>query len=185
MKKCKSCQSEIDGKAKKCPHCQTDQRSWFRRHPILTGIGGLIAFIVIIGTFGSSTSKKSTTTTQPTTGENTTSEQEEVAIEIPTSVNLRNFLAEFDGNQLAAEEKWSGKLIEFTGTVSNISGSANRPYISFRSESEEFLGASVTCRTLKDNSQATSLKNGQSVVVNGVVKNQSLGIVDLTNCVFK
>jgi len=36
MKKCKSCQSEIDDKAKKCPHCQTDQRNWFIRHKITT-----------------------------------------------------------------------------------------------------------------------------------------------------
>ena len=48
MKKCKSCKSEIDAKAAKCPHCQTDQRGWMRRHPILTGI--LILFI--IGTIG-------------------------------------------------------------------------------------------------------------------------------------
>ncbi len=36
MKKCKSCQKEIDIKAKKCPYCQTDQRIWFARHPIVT-----------------------------------------------------------------------------------------------------------------------------------------------------
>jgi hypothetical protein len=44
MKKCKSCKSEIDAKATKCPHCQADQRGWMRRHPILTGI--LILFII-------------------------------------------------------------------------------------------------------------------------------------------
>lgn len=38
MKKCRSCQKKIDDKAKKCPYCQTDQRSWFRRHPIWTFI---------------------------------------------------------------------------------------------------------------------------------------------------
>jgi hypothetical protein len=27
---------KIDERAKKCPYCQTDQRGWFRRHPILT-----------------------------------------------------------------------------------------------------------------------------------------------------
>lgn len=43
MKKCKSCQKEIDDKAKKCNHCQSDQRIWFAKHKILTGI-----FIVIL-----------------------------------------------------------------------------------------------------------------------------------------
>lgn len=178
MKKCKSCQKEIDDKAKKCPYCQADQRSRFRRHPILTGLGAIVGFFIIVGMLGSPDKEKNISTTKP---ETTTPAQEST----PTKVNLRKFLAEFDENQLAAEEKWSGNLIEFTGTVSNISGSSNNPYVSFKSESDEFLGASITCRTLKDSSQATSLKNGQSVIVVGVVKDQSLGTVDLRDCVFK
>ncbi len=49
MKKCKSCQSEIDDKAKKCPKCQSDQRNWFMRHKILTAIGGIIVFFILVG----------------------------------------------------------------------------------------------------------------------------------------
>ena len=59
-KKCKSCQTEIDAKAKKCPHCQADQRSWFGRHPILTGI---IAIIVVFGVIGAAGGSKSGTQT--------------------------------------------------------------------------------------------------------------------------
>lgn len=44
LKKCKTCKTEIDEKATKCPHCQADQRAWVRRHPIITGIG--ILFII-------------------------------------------------------------------------------------------------------------------------------------------
>jgi len=60
MKKCKSCQSEIDSKAKKCPHCQSDQRSWFGRHPILTVILGLFILFIVIGIAGGSSNKTST-----------------------------------------------------------------------------------------------------------------------------
>lgn len=49
MKKCKGCQKEIDAKASKCPHCQTDQRSWFMRHKVLTVLGGIIGFFILIG----------------------------------------------------------------------------------------------------------------------------------------
>lgn len=72
-KKCKSCQMDIDAKAKKCPHCQTDQRNWFARHPILTGIIGLIIFFIIIGAIGGS--KSSTTTTQTNTQSSTNAAQ--------------------------------------------------------------------------------------------------------------
>jgi hypothetical protein len=60
MKKCKSCKSEIDSKATKCPHCQADQRGWFKRHPILTGIFGFILFFGVVGAMsgGSDSSKK-------------------------------------------------------------------------------------------------------------------------------
>jgi len=72
MKKCKACQKEIDDKAKKCPHCQTDQRGWFRRHLILTGILGLVIFLIVIGVIGS---KQSSTTTTTTTTNNVGSAQ--------------------------------------------------------------------------------------------------------------
>lgn len=52
MKKCKGCQKEIDTKANKCPYCQTDQRSWFRRHKIMTGILGILGLIILITIIG-------------------------------------------------------------------------------------------------------------------------------------
>lgn len=49
MKTCKSCMKKIDEKAKKCPFCQTDQRGWIARHPILTILGILFITPFIIG----------------------------------------------------------------------------------------------------------------------------------------
>ena len=72
MKKCKSCKSEIDEKATKCPHCQTDQRSWFRRHPLLTGIIGLFVVFMIMGVGGSGkSSSNDTKSTSDKEGEST------------------------------------------------------------------------------------------------------------------
>lgn len=59
MKKCTSCQKEIDSKATKCPHCQTDQRSWFRRHKIMTGILGLFGLIILIIIISAASGSKS------------------------------------------------------------------------------------------------------------------------------
>lgn len=53
MKKCKSCQSEIDDKAKKCPKCQTDQRNWFVKHKILTSILVIILISIVANMGGS------------------------------------------------------------------------------------------------------------------------------------
>lgn len=50
MKKCKSCQKEINAKAKKCPYCQSDQRNWFMKHKIIT----TILILIVLGMIGSS-----------------------------------------------------------------------------------------------------------------------------------
>lgn len=62
MKKCKSCQKEIDAKANKCPYCRTDQQNWFMKHPILTGLLALF----IIGLIGSSGNKNSSSSQNKT-----------------------------------------------------------------------------------------------------------------------
>jgi hypothetical protein len=51
VKKCRSCQTEIDAKATKCPHCQTDQRNFINKHPILSVIGVLfiVGFLINLG----------------------------------------------------------------------------------------------------------------------------------------
>lgn len=52
MKTCKSCQTEINENAKKCPNCRADQRSWFARHKILTAILAVILIAIIAGAAG-------------------------------------------------------------------------------------------------------------------------------------
>jgi hypothetical protein len=46
---------EIDLEATKCPHCQTDQRGLFGRHPIITS---LITMFIVLGIIGSIGNKK-------------------------------------------------------------------------------------------------------------------------------
>ncbi|MGZ3630612.1 MAG: serine hydrolase domain-containing protein [Ktedonobacteraceae bacterium] len=48
-KQCQRCHRDIDVKAKKCPHCQADQRSWPGKHKILVSAAVLL---VIFGVFG-------------------------------------------------------------------------------------------------------------------------------------
>jgi len=53
MKKCSKCKEEIAEDAKKCKHCGADQRNWFIRHKVLTGILGLFVLIIIISAVNS------------------------------------------------------------------------------------------------------------------------------------
>jgi hypothetical protein len=62
MKKCKACKSEIDNKAIKCPHCHTDQRNWFIRHPILTTL--FIIIVIAIASSGGASKKENNTVSE-------------------------------------------------------------------------------------------------------------------------
>lgn len=87
MKKCKSCQSEIDDKAKKCPKCQTDQRNWFAKHKILTGILVIILIVIISSSSGNKNKGTNTDTTQ---GSNNKTTQTESIGKIGEAVNAND-----------------------------------------------------------------------------------------------
>lgn len=61
-KKCPKCMKEVDAKASKCPHCQSDLRSWIRQHPI----GVLILVLIFVPIFMSVISSDSATPVSPT-----------------------------------------------------------------------------------------------------------------------
>ena len=167
MKKCKSCQSDIDDKAKKCPKCQADQRNWFIKHKILTVILVFIVFGIIGsasgGNKGSSSNKNSNNTKVAQT---------------PQTVTAKELADEFDANQVSAEAKWDGKLVEFSAKITNITDYG----LSFASvASKEFSMAQIACRVI-DKQQLMPLKNGQTVKVKGIVGKQMVGVIEVSDC---
>lgn len=76
-KKCPHCKTDIPIGAKKCPNCQSDLRNWFRRHIVLTIIGGVILIIILISASNSGTKKVGENPTTGSTNEtnNTTGQQ--------------------------------------------------------------------------------------------------------------
>jgi hypothetical protein len=80
MKKCKNCQSEIDQKARKCPYCQSDQRNWFGRHPILTILLGIFVFFISIAMFSGNPQSDSTNNSLSESNSNSTPQTSEKEI---------------------------------------------------------------------------------------------------------
>ena len=55
-KPCPYCKEQVSANAIKCPHCQSELRSWFRRHPLMTAL--LLIFVVFpvgMGIFSTAT----------------------------------------------------------------------------------------------------------------------------------
>jgi uncharacterized protein (UPF0212 family) len=65
---CSYCKKEVDSQAQKCPHCQSDLRSWVRRHWILSGIMGFVILIIIIVNSSNSSERAKTVAEEVHTG---------------------------------------------------------------------------------------------------------------------
>lgn len=181
MKKCKSCKSEIDSKATKCPKCGTDQRNWFGRHKIITGI---LVIIVVFGIIGAAGSKGGNTSTS--SGNNTTttdSNNQPEAKPTPMVIDAVSLVGEYDKNKLSAQDKYTGKVVQTTAFIQNISSDITGSYyLSLKpSDDQYYVGTTLQC-FFADKKVLTSLANGQSVTVAGTMQEMSLGIVEMKDC---
>ena len=154
---------------------------------------GVAVFIVVVGIIGvalglggddqSSTSENTTAeVSKPETTNKPTQEQKQSQTVI--SVVAEEFIEEFDKNQLAAEEKYEGKLIEFTAKIKNISEDIlGSPFLSLEPESadEFYFGTTIQC-FFENKSDLINLENGQIATLRGKVDTQSLGIIIVKDC---
>jgi len=70
MKKCKHCKSEIDSKAKVCPHCRKRQG-----HPVLGGILIFIGIVIVLGGISSMDDSKNSNNANNNSGNGSTDEK--------------------------------------------------------------------------------------------------------------
>ena len=177
MKKCTACQKEIDKKATVCPYCRTKQTG--KATKIITGIITVIVFIWILSaifgnhsqTSGGYTSDSSNSTSPTVTN------MKPIVVDGPTLV------AVYDKNKLAAQDQYTGKLVQTTGFIANISQDVTgNYYLSINPSNDQYYaGTTIQCY-FKDKSVLTSLSNGQSVTVKGTMQDMSLGIVEMQDC---
>lgn len=152
------------------------KKNWFKRHPILTVIGAIILIFVIIGAVSGGDNSPTSNTNEADSGEEQTA--------APMEVVTTDFIAEFDANQLAAEEKYVGKPVQFTAKINNISEDImGSPFLSLVPENadEYYLGTTIQC-VFEEASQLTSLTNGQTVTVKGTAAEQTVGIISVKDC---
>ncbi len=178
MKKCKGCQKEIDAKATKCPHCQTDQRSWFMRHKILSVLGAIIAFFILIGIIAASGggSKDSSNTTASPNGTKTDAQAQPSVIQ----VDAKKLAADYEANEVAADNQYKGKQAQISGTIKDIGKDIlDSPYVSFENGNSIF---GVQCMFDKSDANAlASLTKAQKITLTGKVSGK-LGNVIVNDC---
>lgn len=98
-------------------------------------------------------------------------------------VEINSFIKEFDDNQLAAESRYKGKSVRFTGYVDNISEDIlGDPFVSVKPTNEQYyFKTSIQCY-FDSKDLLLNAKNGQQASFQGKVDTQSLGIIVVKNC---
>lgn len=113
-KKCKYCQTDIDQKAKICPNCKKDQRGFFAKHPIITGI--LVLFVIgIIASAGGSSDK--TTTNTSSKGANTETQKEPKAEDTTKMIKVNENIQVGDVKWKVIKAWSANQLSDYSGTV--------------------------------------------------------------------
>jgi len=99
----------------------------------------------------------------------------------PIKVTAAQIGRDYHNNKVAAERKWAGKYVEFTGTVLNISDSWT-PSVSFNLPPELF--AQMVCNVSDESELAgPNLMSGKTATVRGTIEgDQMLGVVRMTDC---
>lgn len=148
---CKACGKEIAKGIKKCPNCGKDNRNFFVKHKILTGIVVLIVLGIL-----ASTGNSGTETTK-------TSSEVQQSIEY-TNVNIDTLINDLETNALKANTDYKGKYLEITNCiVSNIDGQGS--YFSVRG-SDEWSFTNVQIFIDKEHiEQVASLSKGQALTL--------------------
>lgn len=165
MKKCKSCQTEIDSKAKKCPHCQADQRNWFVKHKILTGI---LAIVVIAMISNMSGENKNLSTNSNLNTSNKTTTNIDTPKPSPIIVKTDSLVDALKENALNASNTYRDKYVEVTGRLSNIDSSGK--YISLSPINDDFSLTSIMCYVTQEQQDIVAgLKKDKLVTVVGTI----------------
>lgn len=137
----------------------------------------VILFFVFIGIMAASGSKKTVTTNVVVTETKTTVKS------TPIVVNAKTLVGEFDKNKLVAQDKYTGKIVQITAVVNNISGGDfGDYYLSLEPGNEEYYFGTTIQAFFKDKTELTSLTKGQSVTVVGIMNDMSLGTVIMKDC---
>lgn len=140
---------------------------------ILIGFVGLMVLGAIMG--GSDNDKSGNQVSE--TQKETEKPKETLKVEILP------FIKDFDENQLAAEEKYKDKYIEFSGYIKNISEDiTGSPFLSIYPNTDQYYyGTYIQC-FFEEKSDLISLKNGQKVSIQGKFSSQTLGIIVVKDC---
>lgn len=154
---------------------QPNEKSWFAKHKILTGL--LVLFV--LGILGSLLGDEPSSTTQTKAIAQNTPEQTQPEPEY-IEVTAAQLFADYEANEVAADAKYQDAAIKVTGTIGDIGKDIlDTPYVTLTTENS-FLN--VQCMFDKaDASALVDLQKNQRITLTGEVSGK-LGNLLIKDC---
>lgn len=148
---------------------QEIKKSFFRRHPILSVLGGLALFFIIIGIFAPKSDTKTASNSQNTATVTAAPKVPELSVKAST------FIADYNSNEVGADKKYKDKFVEITGQVNSVGVMFDKTFVLIQGgQYDVFM---VQCMISdKDKDSVADLSKGQSVTMRGTVEGKSLHI---------
>jgi len=170
--------SDIDATATKCPKCTADLRNFFAKHPIWSVIGiFFIVGIVVMGLNGDTPAMQEGTSATPARV------QQNTAPELPSlKVTAEQIFSDYTANEVAADAKYKGKVVEVSGIVGTIGKDiVNSPYVTLKAGGEYSI-TNVQCMfTKNDEAVLATVVKGKTLSLIGKVSGK-LGNILLQDC---
>ncbi len=131
--------------------------------------------VIVLYAIGSSSSKPNNT--QPTQEPVNTQSNQTKTEEVVAKVTALQLYSEYEANEVAADSKYKNKLIEVSGTISNIGKDVlDNPYVTLQGDSTTFF--SVQCMFKKSQQeQLTSLSKDTEISLKGRVSGKMMNII--------
>ncbi|WP_305845463.1 OB-fold protein [Photobacterium leiognathi] len=118
LKNCKECDKEVSDNAKVCPYCGV-KNPVVNLFDVLRRILLLLVVIFIVYKIVAGNSQPNSYT-EAHSNRNYVVQPQQVVKESVTKVNISNLIADYESNEIAANNKYKGHLIEVTGILTNI-----------------------------------------------------------------
>lgn len=175
---CKHCGKDVAKGAKECPSCGGKLKmGWGKKALIFFGVWIVLAVVVSATKDGEG--KKSGSSVATVTQANAATPEEKKPV---ITVSASQMAKDYESNEIAADEKYKGKMVQITGVVDGVEKDLmDNPFLSLDSG---WSGYYLHCY-FEDTKPLVKLKKGQKVTVVGEVKQLSLVFIELKECELK
>ena len=148
-------------------------------------VAAVLVLMAIAGTFMSQTPGSAPTTAASTSTNipgTTQAAAEQPPAPTPIRLTADALYNAYTNNQVAADAKYKGNIVEITGVINSIGKDIfGNPFVALNVGEYSELGIQCTF-SQADESQLTSLSSGQSITLEGIVSGETITIVGLDGC---